>query len=345
VKRAFFLSLVMLAVAVPVAGAQRAINARLDGVSDGSIVSGSVNLVGRASSPAGIRRITLTVDGETVAELTPSGVRQEAEVTFDWDTNYYVGSSQLSRNREYTVRVKAVSNAGAEEQASATVIVDNPPAVPTDLIAGAKKDDVMLSWEPNPEPDIVGYRIERFFGNEYVEAALVEETEFSEAQEPGRYSYRVVAIRSSQVSSEGLASEPSASVTVSVEGSGRGARRAGSAAGAARGKVAGTKRGAVGGVLGSRGLPRGVALPGDAGLPPAPAPPGLDWGSFEKRLPYRLPKGGVPIKAAQADKELLGAIRVIPPDGLRWVAAGMLLMVIAALLRYLAWHAGAKLAT
>jgi hypothetical protein len=345
VRRAFLLSLVILSAAVPAAEAQRAITARLDGVSDGSVVSGSVQLVGHGSSPAGIRKLTLTIDGETVAEVTPNGVRQNAEVTFDWDTTVYVGSNQLSRNREYLVRVKAVSNTGAEEQAGATVVVDNPPAIPFGLIAAAEKDEVTLSWESNPEPDIVGYRVERFFGNEYVEAALVEEPAFSESREPGRYSYRVVAIRSSQVSSEGLASEPSASVTVSIKGAGRRSGSAASGGGRARGKAAGSKRGAGRGVLGSRGLPGGVALPGEAGLPPAPAAPGLDWGSFEKRLPYRLPKGGVPIKAGPASKELLDALRVIPPDGLRWVAAGLLLVVMAALFRFIAWRAGAKLAT
>jgi hypothetical protein len=344
-RRAFFLSLVLLAVMVPTASAQRAINARLDGVSDGSVVRGIINLVGRASSPAGIRKVTLTIDGETVAEQTPNGVRQEAEVTFDWDTSYYVGSSQLSRNREYTVRVKAVSNAGAEEQTGATVIVDNPPAVPTGLIAVPKNKKVTLSWTANPEPDIVGYRVERFFGNEYIEAAIVEEPSFSETRQPGRYSYRVVAIRSSELSSEGLASDPSASVTVSIAGAGRAAGGAGSGDGSARSRGAtGSGRGG-GTVLGSRGLPGGVALPGEAGLPPAPAAPGLDWGSFDKRLPYRLPKGGVPIQAAPANRKLLDAIRIIPPDGLRWVAAGLLLIVMAALFRFIAWRAGAKLAT
>lgn len=100
----------------------------------------------------------------------------------------------------------------------------------------------------------------------------------------------------------------------------------------------------VGGkTLGGIGLPGALSLPGGRGLPDLPSASGnsgsLADGTFEETLPYDL--------EGAASTEILGeggpgniaavstAWSVVPPDGLRWVAAGLWFLVTAALLRFL----------
>ena len=330
-------ALALILLAAPSASAQRAVNASLSGVSDQQVIQNIVPLKAEGSSAAGIRRLTMWIDGDVVAEVAPNNLRQRAEATFDWDTTRYVSSDQLARNRAYDIRVKAVSNSGAEDETRTHVIVDNIPTMPLGLTAAVTDNEISLKWSANPEPDIIGYRVERFYGDKYVPAKVVEATSYSETRNPGKYSYRVVALRHSEVISEGLESEPSTSVTAAV------ARSAGTSLEQTTGGTKGrsSRRGSTSGKgvrIGAGGLPSGAALPHIprmSGLPDAPPP--APWGSFEKRLPYKLPKGGVPLQAAPAGS-LQTSWTVVPPDGLRWVALGLLLMVLAAASRFIAWR-------
>ena len=330
------LGLVMLA--APSAGAQRAVTAGIEGVSDQQVVQGTIPLEAQGSATAGIRRVTMWIDGDVVAEVTPNNLRQQAEATFQWDTTRYVTSDQIARNRTYQIRVKAVSNSGAEDEVTRSVIVDNAPSSPTGLTADVDGNSITLRWEANPEPDITGYRVERYYGNEYEGVAIVRSLDFKERKDPGQYQYRVLAIRASEVDPEGILSAPSAPATGTIprsagsglEDSARG--RSGSGVGGRGGKGGSSVR------IGRGGLPSGAALPrlpGLSGLPDAPE--AIPWGSYEKRLPYKLPKGGIPIEAAPARSEG-GEWIVIPPDGLRWVALGLLLMVAAGFSRFVAWR-------
>ena len=319
------------------ASAQRSAVAGLSGVDDADVVDGTVPLKGQGQSAAGVRRLTMWIDGDVVGEITPSGVKQQAEVSYDWDTTRYLTSEQISRNREYEVKVRVVSNSGSEDEVTTKVIVDNAPTAPTGLEGTGTATGVSLRWTPNPEPDLRGYRVEHFFGNEYVKARFVEEASFNQKKDPGRYSYRIVAVRHSEVSKKGIRSAPSEEITIAV-GASAGAVGGSTARGSAargRGSRGGMSRG---GRVGARGLPSGSALPrlpGASGLPDAPA--AMPWGSYEKRLPYKLPKGGVPIQAAPA-RSVKTSWTVIPPDGLRWLALGLLLLVTAAFSRFLAWR-------
>jgi hypothetical protein len=289
-----------------------------------------------ASSAAGIRRLILTIDGEPVIDQSPGSVKQEVDADYDWDTTHYVGSSGLARNRKYTVEVRAVSNSGAEDQETLTAVVNNQPSAPSGLAASVTGRKVTLAWDVNPEPDITGYRVERFFGNEYVEVKTVTATTFTESRGSGRYSYRIVALRHSEVAPSGLESPPSAESTVTIAASSSGA-----SGGGPGGKVSGDSTGggrgvhSSGGGIGATGLPGGAALPGSLGLGEPPELPAAEWGSFKKRLPYKLPKGGVPLRASAVSKSG-GGVQIIPPDGLRWVAMGLLLFAIAGLSRLMA---------
>ena len=330
-------ALALMVLAAPSASAQRAVNVSLSGVSDQQVVQNVVPLKAEGSSAAGIRRLTMWIDGDVVAEVTPNNLRQQAEATFDWDTTRYVSSDQLARNRAYDVRVKAVSNSGAEDEATTHVIVDNVPTTPLGLTADVTDNEISLQWAANPEPDIIGYRVERFYGDEYVPVTDVEATSHSEARDPGKYSYRVVALRHSEVIAAGLESEPSTSVTAAVAKSA--GTRLEQTTGGTKGRS--SRRGSASGKavrIGAGGLPSGAALPNLprlSGLPDAPA--AAPWGSYEKRLPYKLPKGGVPLQAAPAGS-VQTSWTVVPPDGLRWVALGLLLMVLAAASRFIAWR-------
>jgi hypothetical protein len=91
--------------------------------------------------------------------------------------------------------------------------------------------------------------------------------------------------------------------------------------------------------LGSIGLPGTLSLPGRPGsrVLSSTAAPAAGDGTFEEALPYdldvpgssRLDNGGFGIAAISEDWS------IIPPDGLRWVAAGLLFMVAAAALKFL----------
>jgi hypothetical protein len=334
--RALLIATALLVVFAPPAGAQRGVTVQLDGLQDGALVSGTLPLSIHASATAGIRRLTLTVDGEVVVDQTPDGIKQNVDATFDWDTTHYVGSSGLSRNRKYSVQVRAVSHSGGEDQISAQAIVNNQPAVPAGLSASVAGRDVTLSWDANPEPDITGYRVERYYGSDYIEAGTVTETTFTEAPGSGRFSYRVIAIRHSETSETGVESAPTEQFTMAVSAPAPGSN----AGGGANGKSGGSssKRGGsytTNGSVGATGLPGGAALPGSRGLGGVPELPAPEWGSYKKRLPYKLPKGGVPLRASAVGRSS-GPLRIIPPDGLRWVALGLLFLCVAGLSRLMA---------
>ncbi|MEA2447292.1 MAG: hypothetical protein QOK47_929, partial [Actinomycetota bacterium] len=152
------------------------------------------------------------------------------------------------------------------------------------------------------------------------------------------YSYRLIAIRHSEVAPNGLESSPTSPLTVSISAAAPGTSGGGAAGGSARGgssKRGGGSGAAAGGSIGATGLPGGASLPGGRGLGGVPELPAPAWGSYKKHLPYKLPKGGVPLQASAVSRSG-GPLRIIPPDGLRWVAMGLLMLVIAGLSRLLA---------
>ncbi len=339
------LGAMLFAFAPPARAIQSGISASLKGVTDRTVVKNTIPITAEASATAGVRKLTLFIDGDIVAEVTPSGVRQNVDTSFDWDTTHYVTSPQLARNRTYILRVRAVANGGAEDEVTVTVIADNAPSTPTGLAGSASGGKVNLTWDASPEPDILGYRVERFYGNEYVKARFVTEPAFSERRPAGRYSYRIVAVRHSEMNRRGIASEPSAVATLAVSKAAASSNAGAGSGGKARGKNApGAVRHNVSRRIGAGGLPAGAALPSSPGMSGLPSVPeaARPWGSYEKRLPYKLPRGGVPVQARPAGNPLTATLRVIPPDGLRWVAAGLLLLVTAALSRLIAMRLQAQ---
>lgn len=94
-----------------------------------------------------------------------------------------------------------------------------------------------------------------------------------------------------------------------------------------------------GGLIGNIGLPGRLALPG-SNTPLSPGTQdGIDWGNYEPTLPYDLSGSGSAFPAEFLGGEGRTAAQndytVIPPDGLRWVAAGLWFLVAAALMKFL----------
>lgn len=92
--------------------------------------------------------------------------------------------------------------------------------------------------------------------------------------------------------------------------------------------------------IGGLSLPGQLFLPGSRSALSRNAQDSIDWGQYEENLPYAVGSSG---RTGITPEEFLGdgttASRwdytVIPPDGLRWVAAGLWFLVAAALLKFL----------
>jgi hypothetical protein len=96
---------------------------------------------------------------------------------------------------------------GDNRSASVQLRVAVPPADPTGVTATATGEDgsedraVTVSWSANPEPDLVGYRVDRAVGDEvFDEIAVVAAAESpsfvdDDLPEGGEHRYRVYAVR------------------------------------------------------------------------------------------------------------------------------------------------------
>jgi hypothetical protein len=288
--------------------------------------SGIVTLYGTASSPAGIKRAELLVDNYVVAVEEPKDYRKDVELAFDWDTRFVPGLEEWLRNGRYQARIRAVPNGERSiGEEAVTIVVDNAPVPPEGLRTDVSEAAVSLTWAPNPEPDILHYVVQRDSGSGYVSVAKRKSPDFYEIAPAGGHAYRVFAVRRSPAIDSGQTSLPSRAVGVTISED------------AASGAGVNGDEGAPGG-LPSGGLPDfGFA----SGLPPLP---GGDlsssdrWGGFGARLPYGKMK--VPKEFRLTGKDTKDTRdrwwNVIPPDGLRWVAAGVLLLVLSAQARLFA---------
>ena len=315
------------------AGPGDAVEIELKGIQGGAVVEGTLGLSATASSPAGIKRIQITINEQVAESAEPSGVKQSADIDHAWVTSLQVDSNELASNGEYVVTATAIANGGADAVTTSRVIVDNPAATPSGLAATMNAKGVTLSWDANPEPDLLGYEVERGVEGDFVTLGHTTDTSVVDPVGPGTYSYRVTAIRSSAARSAGRPSAPSTDVLISVQGSAAGSPRGGALQGADG--LEPTRGFRVSdGALAPQGLPSGAALPGAVGLPDAPAA-GAGWGTYEEELPYDIPEGGIPLSAERAEPGG-SSWKLIPADGLRWVAAGALLLALATLLRLFA---------
>ena len=114
----------------------------------------------------------------------------------------------LVNGREYTFTVVAVDSSGNRSEPSDPVAASprdgDAPAAPTGLVATAGNAEVVLSWDPNAEPDVTAYRVLR--GG--VQVALVPGSPWTDTDVVNgtTYSYVLVAVDTS--GNDSLPSEP-----------------------------------------------------------------------------------------------------------------------------------------
>jgi hypothetical protein len=320
---------------------------------NGQSVSGTTTVKGQAQSPDGLKSVTLVVAGVEVAGYDPSG--NTAEVSYIWDTKYLPKSGSLSSNGDYSAYVRAISDAGEESIDEIIILVDNAPTVPRGVSTSVSGSTVTVSWQANPEPDIQGYRVERSSGGGFGLVSTVQGTSMQDNPGGGNYTYRVSAVRSSPTSGS-RTSVPSSTARAFVNGppsstadGGTGGGCCSSSGGttfpSSGSNVAGISGRGKGGLKNSGdpknpwadGLPDfGLSLPGISGLmgiPQLPVANTLEWGEYEAELPYDYSQTGGQVPGEVPNVAFRSPDRIIPPDGLRWLAAGLLLLVGASMTR------------
>lgn len=354
---ALFLIVIVAAPALAQSGPEAAVTSP----GDGAAISGGTMVRAEGSAATGVNRIQLFVEDKLVASKEPSDVRQNVDIEYSWDTTRSLADSRIARNGWYQIRVRVTGTGGSSTDATRNVRVDNAPQTPSGLTVDISEQTVALSWSPNPEPDISGYRIEADNGDGFSGIETTSSTSYAYKADPGTYSWRVVALRSSLVYEGGKPSDPSAAVAGTVTAP---PTSSGGSGGAGKGGVNGSNEKVFGGsnkaakkyirqtkkafARGFGGFASaGLSLPGAAiGLPHLPDSDVLEWGTYKNKLPYSIPAGGVELEST--DLMPLAApttTHVIPLDALRLVAAGLLMVMIAALLQLFALRTEKKDAT
>jgi hypothetical protein len=341
-------ALALVGLLAPAAQAlQLGASAAVTSPSNGASVSGTISVSGQGKSDAGVEKVELYVAGLLVDSVSPSGIKNSAAVSYSWDTTRELGGGGIAPNGEYNITVKARSKTGSTAQSSIRVYVNNPASTPTGVSASASGNTITVTWNANPEPDITGYKVFR----DGAEVATVGSTSFSESLQPGTYSYAVAALRASPTNGT-IQSDTSAAASATIEPPpapetpGGGGGLGGGGLGCCGGSKGGSqnKAGGAFNVGGTRlapvGLPAAASLPQlpfAAGLPDLPDPNPRAWGRFKETLPYDLPEDtGNVVPIEQFNIAARSPDRIIPPDGLRWVAAGMLALATA----FLLWFVG-----
>lgn len=252
--------------------------------------------------------VTLTVDWtegqEPVVSRTVTGNGGSSQsVSF---------SVALAYNGSYLARITTDGQAMPAEQ---QFFVAAPPAAPSGVKAGLvpASAKVAVSWNRNPEPDIVGYRVERSAGDgPFSPVGTTKETTLVDPGAPVvNGGYRVVALRRGARPGEEVASAPSSRVAPGAGGGGRGGPPA---------------------RLGIANLSKFDKLLADAkaqGAPAGAAEPAED-GTFDPNLPY-----GGSAEEAELGREELGREEQPGPGGatLPYVAGGLLALDAFLLLR------------
>lgn len=180
-----------------------------------AVVTGATRLVVRVATAAGerVERVDATLrhlDGEIVPDARHplcqdlevcSRERADYAVEFDPRTGapfLPAGDERILDNGDYVVRVVVTSAAdGAAETIDLPLVLSAPGTAPAAVRADAADGQVVLSWEPAPEPDVAGYLVERAEDTGWTLVAEVpaEAASLADTPGPGIHAYRVVTLR------------------------------------------------------------------------------------------------------------------------------------------------------
>ena len=321
-------------------------------------VSGARNVV--------IQEVTMTVTPE--AGGAPLTATSQPNTYERYDFRF---AGNLSRNGRYRVTVAAKGEGRLEVgsvlglpvgarsgEASKPFAVAAPPRAPSGLTVTANDNrSVTVSWNPNPEPDIVVYRVFRKDpgGPDFFQvgstagvspASCSAKCTFNDTGilGGGKYSYRVLAFRPNpNDGSRPIASQPSSAATADLPEppTTTGAQVPGAPAGAAPGAGAGGAP-AVGSARGPA-ISRFLAA---APAPKPPPPPRLvdppDTG-FNRDLPFgEVPPSEDDVEPGEGEEAVVPGAPVgnddegvVQSSPLIPIAAGLVLIVLAAHLRHL----------
>lgn len=155
----------------------------------------------------------------TICEETPGAAPNYVDIDCSWDTTAYPDEGGISQNRQYLIRVTAenahrgvFSPPSEPHRAERTVTAVNPVSAPRDVRLSFSEAgrQATVSWEPNPEPDVMSYVIQERFGQDgwrTVGEAGSRLTSFTRRlSAPGTYRYQVAALRSTGTGSDTLQS-------------------------------------------------------------------------------------------------------------------------------------------
>lgn len=256
----------------------------------------------------------MKVNGGSASGSWDAGAAGEATLEIKWDTR-----TMTPYNGLYRIRATAESHLGGVKNISLDgYIVDNLPAQIQNVEAELKDGAPSLSWEPNKEPDLIGYQVFRATGSSaYKKIASASTTTFIDKEAPKdiELKYYVVAARRSVVSEDGsVVSPPSMVRSFTIPSPGSGQQPV-------------------------------ISAPQEApAAPPVPKvvagpAPKITHQGFEELLPYTeagesgqvpLPSGGEEMEADQTAFEpppALGTLQVYKPP---FLAAALLLLAAAA---------------
>jgi len=193
----------------------------------------NVHIAGRAQMPSGG-----TVHGQLYLALESRDGRPTQSVTVNVNGNPvpFAWDVPAAYNGNYTVKVVAHGRDGAFDTSpnepavyTRNITVEVLPVPPANVrVETDAKRQVTVRWDPNPEPDLLGYQVQRRLGeppsNEDPEAgwASAGETTSTELTDTattaagGTYHYRVRAVRSGATQGTGVWSHPSEVNSVDV---------------------------------------------------------------------------------------------------------------------------------
>ena len=347
------LALLLPLVAAPPAQAD-AIRGGITGPDEGATLATSAPKLAAsfAHSEGAIESVTLEVvserGGDRQTRTEPGNGR--SSVAVEW-------LPQLAYNGRYTLTATATGThpdnlvEGPQPppdpvQATRSFFLAAPPAVPTDVTAAEESGNVSLRWADNPEPDLVGYQVERAPArtDDFRAIGITTRARFTDdtIAKPGRYIYRVIAVRQG-AQDEGIASEPSAE-TRAVEIEEPPATTTTTAAGG-DGSGSGTATTAPSGSASQSSPP--VRRSGTVDLSgfrtlldqntTTPAAPGEVDPGFQQTLPFDASAGEVPEEPADEPQMEVGLGDPLDPGddadlerrrSLSFIAGGLLLFVL-----------------
>ena len=164
----------------------------------------------------------------TVASLQGHGEQSFSQSSGNQQQVTVTRAFSLAWNGAYQATVRAagktsvLDNDTAQRTYTNQFNVDAPPVAPTGVSASvnSKTRVATVSWAPNPEPDLVGYEVERESPSSgWTSFAVTDKTTVTDAattEEGGTYRYHVRALRQSAQQGALNASEYSGTASVRV---------------------------------------------------------------------------------------------------------------------------------